>query len=637
MWSEFSKKISLNSEVADILTNIYNYPKITKVQYIVINEFIRNKDVIVKAVTGSGKTLSYVIPMFHRLIKYAKEEENSVNYKSKILSLILLPTRELAEQVYAEINKFVENLTIKFKAQLMIGGKKENECPENLSGDVANVIVATPGRLTEISEKNKLNFSSLELLILDEADRMLDMGFERAVTNIISKLPKQRRTGLFSATVTSNVENLIKAGMRNPELINIFIKNNNKDNLFITEKDFNDPITKSGPYYKITEFSMNSFISNLTLHEVPKELGQFYITVKNIKYKISLLIQILKLIYNNNGSKLKKIMIFLSTCFLVDYFNIILPKLLSNFGVNDFSVLKLHSKISQNKREKEYKCFKEEGEKLLTVLLTTDLSARGIDIPNVDMIIQYDPPKNEDSYIHKIGRTARVGHAGQSLIFLTEEELPFVSYMKSKCVLIKEYEAGEVCGGENVDVIDGKSVLENVKQINISDKWIYDKAVNSVISFLRFYKEIELKYIFDISKLDIGNLCNGFQLLKLPKLKIKEFKMENTKNFVGDSEINPMDLKYKDKNIKKQMDEKKERINKKLAEVFLKKKRKKEKIKRNSRQNGDKLNRTRKEKKEARLKNALDEWEEFSNENKMYRKFKQGKISEEEYKKYLMK
>ena len=218
MWKILSEKINLDEEILKVINEVFKFDQITKVQNIVINEFLKNKDVIVKSVTGSGKTLAYIIPIIQRLINYSKEK---TNYQNEILVLILLPARELAEQVYSEILKFISNIKYSFTAQILIGGKKIDDDLAKIRAKTPNIIIATPGRLVDIQEKEKLSFSNLEILILDEADRMLDMGFEMAVTSIISKLPKQRRTGLFSATVTSNVENLIKAGMRNPEFINI--------------------------------------------------------------------------------------------------------------------------------------------------------------------------------------------------------------------------------------------------------------------------------------------------------------------------------------------------------------------------------------------------------------------------------
>ena len=611
MWKHLSDKLNLDEEIPRIITDIFKFEKITKVQNIVITEFLKNKDVIVKSVTGSGKTLSYIIPIIQRMINFSKQ---NLNYKNEIYALILLPARELAEQVYQEISKFITNLKYKITSQLFIGGKKYEEDLIKYQKEIPNIIIATPGRILDFIEKEKISLSNLEILILDEADRMLDMGFELTVSNIISKLPKQRRTGLFSATVTSNVENIIKAGMRNPEFINIIINQNKTSNLFINENELKEKIGKKGTYYNIIEFSVDNYKINNTSQEVPKGLGQYFREIQNIKYKIPHLIQILYGLYFNEEKNSQKIMIFLSTCHAVDYFNILLPELFKKLNLTNFSCSKLHSKISQNKREKEYKNFKMEDKHKLNILLTTDLSARGIDIPDIDIIIQFDPPKNEDSYIHKAGRTARVGNTGVSIIFLKTEEK-----------------------NENeVDQIGDISILKLIKDINISDKWIYDKAVNTFISFLRFYKENELKYIFDIRSFDIGNFANSFQLLKLPRLKINEFKNETIKNFVGDNNIEPVQLKYLDKNIKKQMEIKKEKINKKLEELREKKKIKNELIKLNGRNNGDKLNRTRKEKKEIKIKNIIEQWDDLADDDLLYKKYKKGKISKEEYEKHLL-
>ena len=636
MWKHLSEKLNLDEEIPRIITEIFKFEKITKVQNIVITEFLKNKDVIVKSVTGSGKTLSYIIPIIQRMINYSKQ---NLNYKKEIFALILLPSRELAEQVHQELTKFISNLKYEITSQLFIGGKKYEEDLIKYQKEIPNIIIATPGRILDFIEKEKISLSNLEILILDEADRMLDMGFELTVSNIISKLPKQRRTGLFSATVTSNVENIIKAGMRNPEFINIIINQNKTSNLFISENELKENIGKKGSYYNIIEFTVDNYKINNTSQEVPKGLGQYFREIKNIKYKIPHLIQLLYGLYFNDEKNSQKIMIFLSTCHSVDYFNILLPELFKKLSITNFSCSKLHSKISQNKREKEYKNFKIEDKHKLNILLTTDLSARGIDVPDIDIIIQFDPPKNEDSYIHKAGRTARVGNTGVSIIFLLEEELSFVNYMKQKFIFIEEMPypfKSEEKNENEVDQIGDISILKCIKDINISDKWIYDKAVNTFISFLRFYKENELKYIFDIRSFDIGNFANSFQLLKLPRLKINEFKNESIKNFVGDTNIEPVQLKYLDKNIKKQMEIKKEKINKKLEEIREKKKIKNELIKLNGRNNGDKLNRTRKEKKEIKIKNIIEQWDDLADDDLLFKKYKKGKITKEEYEKHLL-
>ena len=556
MWNKIGEQFKLDEEIPKILNNIYQFNKITKVQYIVINEFLKNEDVIVKSVTGSGKTLSYIIPLFQRLINYSKE---NLEYKNQTLALILLPARELSEQVLKDILNFINNMKYKFTFQLLIGGKKVENDIEKYNNEIPNIIIATPGRLIDIDEKVKINFQNLQIFILDEADKMLDMGFEVEISYILSKIPKQRRTGLFSATVTSNIENIIKAGMRNPIFIDIKIQNNKSNDIFINENDLKKPISSQGSYYKVIPFNKDNNKINNSIQELPQGLYQYYVEIKNIKYKIPHLIHILNMIYN--GLEKRKIMIFLSTCNSVDYFNLLLPLLFKKLSMTDFSISKLHSKISQNKRNKEYKLFKIENKNKLNILLSTDLASRGIDIPNIDMIIQFDPPKTDDSYIHKAGRTARVDNKGISLLFLNENELTFLNYMKQKGIFIQKWEDQIIKKEEDVDLIfsennkNGISVLNCIKEINISDKWIYDKAVNTFVSFLRYYQEIELKYIFHYPNFDIGNFANSLQLLKLPRLKKKDF--DSVKNFIPDEFIQPKDLIYLNKNIEKQMNEKK--------------------------------------------------------------------------------
>ena len=635
MWNTLSEKFKLDEEIPKVINNIYKFDTITKVQYIVINEFLKNEDVIVKSVTGSGKTLSYIIPLFQRLINYSKENQE---YKNQTLALILLPARELSEQILKDISNFVNNIKYKFTYQLLIGGKKVENDIEKYNNQTPNIIIATPGRLIDIDEKININFHDLQIFILDEADKMLDMGFEVEISYILSKIPKQRRTGLFSATVTSNVENIIKAGMRNPIFIDIIIQNNKTNDIFITENDLKKPINKQGSFYKIIPFNIENNKINNSIQELPQGLYQYYLTVKNIKYKIPHLIHILNMIYNAGENN--KIMIFLSTCNSVDYFNLLLPLIFKKLSMNDFSISKLHSKISQNKRNKEYKSFKIESNNRLNILLSTDLASRGIDIPNIDMIIQFDPPKTDDSYIHKAGRTARVGHKGTSLLFLNENELTFLNYMKQKGIIIQKWEDQNIKNEEDVDLIipfnekNGISVLKCIKDINISDKWIYDKAVNTFISFLRFYQEIELKYIFYYQNFDIGNYANSLQLLKLPRLKKKDY--DSVKNFIPDDNIQPKDLVYLNKNIEKQMNEKKKKIEEKMDLIHKKKREKEEEMKLKGKRNDEK-NRSRKEKKEAKIKSILDEWDDLADDNKLYKKYKKGKITKEEYEKALLK
>jgi len=207
---------------------------------------------------------------------------------------------------------------------------------------------------------------------------------------------------VFSATINSQIENLIKIGMRNPVYIDVKINNDdNILNIYASKEEIKNGAI--GDNIKIIE-DFTNHQEEIFSHdqEMPQQLLNQVIYVDNHKQKLPHLLEIL----NNNDYE--KIIIFFATCNSVDYFSIVLPELIDPKLI-DIKFYKLHSKITQKKRKKEYKKFLNSGK---AILLTTDLSARGIDIPNVDLIIQFDPPKNEELYIHRAGRTARVGNIG---------------------------------------------------------------------------------------------------------------------------------------------------------------------------------------------------------------------------------
>ena len=468
MWQDFQKKYSINEKITEVIQEDMKFDKITKVQNVVIPNFIKNRDVIVKSCTGSGKTLAYLIPIFQRLLDYYQKNyfeeqgtytiETNPSIKNKILALVILPSRELAMQVYNILIKFISK--IKFSFALLIGGKKLQKDLDKLNNEIPNIIVATPGRIFDLDDKLNFVYRDLEILILDEADKMLELGYEVKLTYLLSKFPKQRRTGLFSATINSQIENMIKVGMQNPIFIDIKInldkeisgnnKNsksskNKKKNSEIAEKlkvsEVDIPLEKSlnnleDPeegllneeiFIKSVDEDINSYskviiVDSLSekkeelgnfIQEIPNQLKQFYVGFDNIQDKLPYLIYTIQKTYNLKS----KLIIFFATCNSVEYYSIVLPKLLENLKLDNFTeenkiecnFFKLHSKITQKKRNFEYKRFLscKNG-----ILLSTDLSARGIDVPNVDIIIQFDPPKNEEIYIHRVGRTARVGKQG---------------------------------------------------------------------------------------------------------------------------------------------------------------------------------------------------------------------------------
>lgn len=229
--------------------------------------------------------------------------------------------------------------------------------------------------------------------------------------------------------------------------------------------------------------------------------------MKNQQDKLGVLLNFIE------KEKDSKIMIFLATCASVDFYAYLLPLLTRNRSVS-----KLHSQIKQKKRTKIYQDFLKEESGLL---LTTDISARGIDIPDVAWIVQFDPPQDSDQFVHRIGRTARAGKQGKSVIFLNEREVDYVGFLEGRNVGLEEMK---------LEGRDDDKLREAAHGMMIKDHDLVDKGQAAFVAFLRYYKEQTLKFIFQFNTLEIGAVGNSFYLFKLPRVreilgvKVKGFK-----------------------------------------------------------------------------------------------------------------
>ncbi len=322
----------------------------TEIQEKSIPHIIAGKDVIGEAATGSGKTLAFASGIIHRTIK-----------GRGIQALVITPTRELALQV----TKMTKELS-KYKSLNIIpiyGGVSIDLQIHKLKK--ADVIIGTPGRLIDHIKRSTLKLSRIKLLVLDECDRLLDMGFLPDVETIISKLPKNRQTLLFSATISYDINQL-------------------------AQKYMNGPI----------DVEAESFVD-------PNRLTQFYYGPVEDSLKFSLFVHLLKQNKTNDLS-----MVFCNTRRYVDF----LSKNLMDIGIEATS---LHGGFSQYERTKRLDRFQNRRSK---VLIATDVAARGLDIQGVTTIYNYDLPENQKQYIHRIGRTARAGEVGKAITLVSQRD-----------------------------------------------------------------------------------------------------------------------------------------------------------------------------------------------------------------------
>jgi len=339
-----------------------------------------------------------------------------------------------------------------------------------------------------LSNCNSINLGpcvkSLELLVLDEADRLLDLGFSATLDSILSYLPRLRRTGLFSATQTKELQQLIRAGLRNPAFIVVKEKSN-----------VSTPVNLK-----------NTF------------------TIAQPEYKLSIMIDFIRSI----GFK-TKYMMFLPTCACVDYFSRIIQALLPSINV-----LALHGKM----KSKRYKVFDKFRHAENGILICTDVMARGIDISEIDWVLQYDPPSIASSFVHRCGRTARMGNEGNALLFLLETESAYVDFIKRN----QKVELQQTETKLNKDTVE--ECLQCMRQMQQKDRLMFDKANRAFVSYVQAYSKHECNLILLLKDIDLGKLAMGFGLLRMPKMP--ELKGKNVSSFV-DPKIDVNAIPYADK------------------------------------------------------------------------------------------
>lgn len=426
------------------------FEKMTKVQEKTIPPLLAGRDVLGAAKTGSGKTLAFLIPAIEMLYSLKFKPRNGTGV------IVVSPTRELALQIFGVARDLMGHHSQTLG--IVIGGANRRQEAEKLMKGV-NLLIATPGRLLDHLQNTKgFVFKNLKALVIDEADRILEIGFEDEMRQIIKVLPsEERQSMLFSATQTTKVEDLARISLRaGPLYINVVPE---------TEVSTADGLEQG---YVVCESDKRFLLL-------------FSFLRRNIK---------------------KKIIVFLSSCNCVKYFGELLNYI-------DLPVLDLHGKQKQQKRTNTFFefCNAKQG-----ILICTDVAARGLDIPAVDWIIQFDPPDDPRDYIHRVGRTARgTGGKGKSLMFLTPSELGFLRYLKAANVPLNEYEF------PSNKIANIQSQLTKLIKGNY---WLHQSAKDGYRAYLQAYASHHLKTVYQIDKLDLIKVAKSFGFDVPPKVNI---------------------------------------------------------------------------------------------------------------------
>lgn len=373
---------------------LQGYKNPTPIQEKSIPEVFAGKDVLASAQTGTGKTAGFTLPLLQLL------SEKPVQKRRPIKVLILTPTRELAAQILANLDQYGKFLDV--RSTVIFGGVSANPQITALRKGV-DILVATPGRLLDLENQRKLSLHEVDHLVLDEADRMLDMGFLRDIKRILQLLPKRRQNLLFSATFSKEIKALAGSFLHNPVLV------------------------EATP-------------ENTTVEKIQQKVYRV-----DKKKKPQLIIQLIK------EGNWQQVLVFTRTKYGAN-------KLADKMGKNGITAVPIHGNKSQNARTKALSDFKK-GK--VRVLVATDIAARGLDIPLLPHVVNFEIPNVPEDYVHRIGRTGRAGANGEAVSLVSIEEVPLLKDIVKLIGFSPKTEEKE--GYEPTDVVVPKQNQNNNK------------------------------------------------------------------------------------------------------------------------------------------------------------------------------
>ncbi|GLJ11540.1 hypothetical protein SUGI_0170310 [Cryptomeria japonica] len=441
------------------------FTRMTTIQRASLPHALCGRDILGAAKTGSGKTLAFLIPVIEKLYRLRWSSVDGVG------AIIISPTRELALQIFEVLRKVGKHHTI--SGGLLIGGRKDVDM-EKERVNALNILVCTPGRLLQHMDETPLfDCSQLQVLVLDEADRILDMGFSKSLNAILSQLPIKRQTLLFSATQTQSVQDLARLSLKDPEYIAVHAE---------------------------------------SAVATPARLQQTAIIVP-LKQKLDMLWSFIKSHLNS------KILVFLSSCKQVKFVYESFKKLHPGVPVRC-----LHGRMKQTQRLLVLYKYTEEQH---SVLFATDIASRGLDFPSIDWVVQVDCAEDVPSYIHRVGRTARFTAGGRSVAFLMPSELKMLTQLQAAKIPIKVIKANES---------KLRSISGPLAGLLSKDPDLKYMAQRAFVTYLRSIHLRSDKELFDVSKLPIEEFSVSLGLPTAPGIRFLKRGGNKPKNMGSELE-----------------------------------------------------------------------------------------------------
>ncbi|KAI8998456.1 DEAD-domain-containing protein [Trametes punicea] len=654
--------VTLTPWIVDVIHSM-GHTRMTPVQASTIPLFMKHKDVVVEAVTGSGKTLAFVIPILEKLIRRERKLA-----KNEIGALVISPTRELATQIHSIFSLFLSSqpsrraaspspneasgsdvqLEPEYPSPLLVvsSDSPPSEDVQRFLSTGADIVIGTPGRVEELllgKGKSVVSVKELEVLVLDEADRLLDLGFQATLTRILTHLPKQRRTGLFSATMTDAdaLSELVRVGLRNPARIVVKVQ---------AKRTKGKAIAADG-----------SKVEQEVIEErrIPANLQNYYMSC-TASEKLVQLTRIIRHEVAHQGSA--RFIVYFATCACVDYFYRVLNDLLPR----NTTLFSLHGHLPPTARTRTLNNFTNFAAlpSSPSILLATDVAARGLDLPDVDVVIQFDPPADPKAFSHRCGRTARAGRNGRAWVLLVGREVDYVEFMSVRKIPLKERprfaQDGSIKPDDNdVEDPEVKIAMQKIRQEVLSDRALHDKAAKAFVSFVRAYSKHEASYIFRLKDLDLVGIAKSFGLLRLPRMpELKNISRDGWE----DADVDWNAYAYADKAQEAKRLAEASKPDPSAAEIERRKAERAEKKKANaawSEQMRRKEEREKRKEKKDRKKKWLkahaaalveqagskrshdatrddsgdeqDDWEELAREERMAKRVKKGHLSQSEF------
>ncbi|XP_031225419.1 probable ATP-dependent RNA helicase DDX31 isoform X2 [Mastomys coucha] len=516
---EAFQELDLHPHLISTINTVLKMSSMTSVQKQSIPVLLEGRDALVRSQTGSGKTLAYCIPVVQSLQALTSKIQRS----DGPYALVLVPTRELALQSFGTVQKLLKPFTWIVPGVLMGGEKRKSEKARLRKG--INILISTPGRLVDhIKSTKNLQFNRIRWLIVDEADRILDLGFEKDITVILNAVNaecQERQNVLLSATLTEGVTRLADISLHNPVSISVL------------DKSWDQPNPK-----EVASIQLDSFA-------IPESLDQHVVLVPS---KLRLVCLAAFILQKCKFEKNQKMIVFFSSCELVEFhYSLFLHTLLCHSGTPTseqlpsaswpLKFLRLHGNMEQEERTS---VFHEFFHSRTGVLLCTDVASRGLDLPQVTWIVQYSAPSSPAEYIHRIGRTARIGCHGSSLLILAPSEAEYVNSLASHKINVSEIKMEDILavlakddcfkrrqrGVQKSHAIGPQEIRERATVLQtVFEDYVHSSqkmvswAKKALQSFIRAYATYpkELKSIFHVRSLHLGHVAKSFGLRDAPR------------------------------------------------------------------------------------------------------------------------